>query len=450
MSDMNVQSKGPPGKKVQVFRSPRWAKDHAKKAKRKTQDDRNRRLKDKNKEKLTCPIQKTCQACRFINEPERESLDIKYQEGLKVLEDQGVLTNTQLTRPNPSPRQLEYRTHAKLAVRSYVQCANPEKSGGEGRRFAIGLFRPQSHQVVDISHCPLHRHTINRLVKDLKTELDESTLQPYDEAKLQGDLRYIAIRASHLTEELMVTFVVNHDGVQRDLKFLAMKLRQKGHQLSSVYMNVNNQSTNVIFGSQNKRLLGSDRLREELCGLSFEIGPTSFFQVNPWQAEVIYRRIEQLAGQESGQGVAWDLYCGIGQISMLLTQAGYRTLGIEENPQAIRDAQRNAIRNELTHQPSFLAGRVEDSLSSLPGWAQSPKLIVVNPSRKGIAPEVRRYLAETLRSRQDLRLIYLSCEVTTLARDLTEIIGSGRQVRQLEAYDMFPGTDKMEWLAVID
>ncbi|MFW7382067.1 MAG: 23S rRNA (uracil(1939)-C(5))-methyltransferase RlmD [Oligoflexus sp.] len=446
---MNAHSKGPPSKKVQVFRSSRWTKDHAKKDPVKARSDKKAKRPEFNAPKKACPIQETCQACRFINEDEKESLEIKYQEGLQVLNDLNVLVDTQLTKPQASPRQLEYRTHAKLAVRPYSQCANPERNAGD-RRFAIGLFKPQTHQVVDISHCPLHRHSINYFVRDLKAELEASNLLPYDENTQQGDLRYIAVRASHLTEELMVTFVVNHEGIRLELKNLAMKLRQKGHLLNSVYLNLNDQSTNVIFGQENKRLLGSDRLREELCGLSFEIGPTSFFQVNPWQAEVIYRRIEQLAGQESGQGVAWDFYCGIGQISMLLSQAGYRTLGIEENPQAIRDAQKNAIRNELTHQPSFMSGRVEDSLENLPGWAQDPKLIVINPSRKGIAPNVRQYLRDMLREKRDLRLIYLSCEVTTLARDLAELRESGRRVRQLEAYDMFPGTDKMEWLAVID
>lgn len=446
---MNDHSKGSSNKKAQVFRSSRWAKDHARKTVSNSSGTRDpRRSKAAAPEKISCGIQQICRTCRFINEDESESLGMKYHEGLKVLEEHKVLGGTQLTKPRPSPRPLEYRTHAKLAVRSSSQCVNMDPKSG--RRFAIGLFQPQSHNIVEISNCPLHRHSINHFVSDLKLELEESSLQPYDEQTQQGDLRYLAIRASHLTQELMVTFVLNHEGARLELKNLAMRMRQKGHNLSSVYINLNDQATNAIFGQQNKRILGSDRLREELCGFSFEIGPTSFFQVNPWQAEVIYRRIEQLAGGESGQGVAWDLYCGIGQISLLLTRTGYQTLGVEENPQAIRDAQRNAVRNELSHQPSFMTGRVEESLTHLPEWAQSPKLIVVNPSRRGIAQEVRSFLVEKLREKQDLRLIYLSCEVTSLARDLADLLASGRHLRQLEAYDMFPGTDKMEWLALID
>lgn len=441
---MNAQDdQNSPPKKANIYRSPRWSKDHAR-----HRPETRRRDPQKSPSNKPCRIADICQTCRFINRDYQESLETKYQEGLRQLNAANLLQDTQLTRPQASPRPLEYRTHAKLAVRPYHQCVNADKTSN--RRFAIGLFKPESHQVVDISHCPLHRHSINRVLKDLKTELEDSSLQPYDESSQEGDLRYIALRASHITEELMLTYIVTSDRCRVELKGIAMRLRQKGHQLSSVYMNTNDESTNVIFGSQNKRLLGSDRLREELCGLSMEIGPSSFFQVNPWQAELVYRRIEHIAGQESGQGVAWDLYCGIGLISMLLTQTGYRTLGIEENPQATRDAQRNCVRNELPHQPIFIAGRVENLLEDIPAWARQPKLVVVNPSRKGIAPPVRQYLNELLQERSDLRLVYLSCEVSTLARDLNDLKSSGRRLRQLEAYDMFPFTDKMEWLAVID
>jgi 23S rRNA (uracil1939-C5)-methyltransferase len=175
----------------------------------------------------------------------------------------------------------------------------------------------------------------------------------------------------------------------------------------------------------------------------------AFFQVNPWQASNIYRRIQQIAGTEAGQSVAWDLYCGVGMISMLLSQSGFRTLGIEENPQAIRDAQRNVVRNDLPNQPSFIAGRVEDLVDDLPGWAKSPKLIVVNPSRRGIAAPVRQALCSLLKQHPDCKLVYLSCEVTSLARDLQDLTKSGRTIRQVEGYDMFPYTDKMEWLTVL-
>lgn len=440
---MSDHPKGSSQKKPNVFRSSRWTSDHGEK--KLSNRTHSRPLQDSG----PCKIHSLCRTCTFINDDLGQSLESKTQKGLDILRQKGLMKTTQVVKAKPSPRQLEYRTHAKMAIRPYSLAVRPTSSKAS-KRFAIGLFQPESHKLVDIERCPLHRESIDRFVKELRVELENSTIQPYDEKLHQGDLRYLAIRASHLTQELMVTFVVRDPSVRLALKALAMKLRQLGHQMSSVYMNVNEQPSNVIFGPQNIRLIGSDRLREELCGLSFEIGPTSFFQVNPWQAEQIYHRIGQLAGQAPGQAVAWDLFCGIGQISLVLSQVGYQVLGIEENPQAIRDAQRNAVRNELDHQPSFMTGRVEQNIDQLPDWAQQPKLIVVNPSRRGLAPEVREFLRDRLAADKELRLIYLSCEVETLARDLEEITSGGRQLRQIEPFDMFPGTEKMEWLAIVD
>lgn len=432
--------------RVHTFRGALWTKDHARTG---ASSDRSRGFGGARRKGSVCGISEVCKTCKYINQDYASSLNEKYQKGLDLLgKEYGLLNGVKTCDPSPSPRNLEYRTHAKLAVRPFPE-ERRRRSFEQDTRFAIGLFEPESHKIIDLNFCPLHRRSIDRLVKDLRVHLEESSINPYDESDLSGDLRYLSIRASHLTEELMLTFVVTNETKRLEYKNIAMRLRQQGHQVSSVYLNINDQSTNAIFGKDSKRILGSDRLREELCGLGFEIGPSSFFQVNPWQASNIYRRIQQIAGTEANQSVAWDLYCGVGMISMLLSQSGFRTLGIEENPQAIRDAQRNVVRNDLPNQPSFIAGRVEDLVDDLPGWAKSPKLIVVNPSRRGIAAPVRQALCSLLKQHPDCKLVYLSCEVTSLARDLQDLTKSGRTIRQVEGYDMFPYTDKMEWLTVL-
>jgi 23S rRNA (uracil1939-C5)-methyltransferase len=128
---------------------------------------------------------------------------------------------------------------------------------------------------------------------------------------------------------------------------------------------------------------------------------------------------------------------------------GYRTLGIEENPQAIADAQLNARKNNLQEQATFIAARVEDSREAVPIWARSPELIVVNPSRRGLADTTRKHLARLLAMFPESRFLYVSCEAETLARDLVELTSTGFQVRQVEPFDMFPQTEKMEWVAVL-
>ena len=381
------------------------------------------------------------ECCADVELDYKQTLNDKYSKSLVHMKDKDLLTNVELLAPVVSPRPLHYRTHVKLAVR---------KSKSSERRLDIGLFKRDSHEVEHIHNCPIHRKTINWLLRDLAVELEASDITPYDEVTGEGDLRYIAIRASHLTEELMLTFVMTNENHKIALKNMVMVLRNKPHIISSVHININTENTNTIFGQSSKRILGSDRLREELCGLSFQIAPTSFFQVNPWQAENIYRRVEQIAGKSVVGGVAWDLYCGTGQISMLLAQSGFRTLGIEVNPQAIRDAQKNVVTNDISPAPHYVAGKVEEIQGDFPTWAEKPELIVVNPSRKGLSDSVRDYLKGVLRESPKVRLIYVSCEMETLARDVEDLTSEGHSMKQLEAFDMFPYTEKLEWLAVLN
>lgn len=386
-----------------------------------------------------CKISVACGTCEYINTPYRQSLEKKFAAGLDVLANAIDMNNVKVVPVYESPQKLHYRTHAKLAVRP-----SPE---GSQYRFAIGLFKKGSHDIVDLQDCPLHRRSINRLIRDLKEILEDSSLAPYDEENLSGDLRYVTVRSTHTTDGLMLTFVVTRK-LRSELKSIVNQLRSRGNRIVSAHMNLHSENNNAIFSDESTVLHGSRRIRETLCELSFELSPTSFFQVNPWTAQLCYRRIQQHAGRGSNN-VAWDLYCGVGQISMVLAQQGYRVLGIEQNPQAARDAQSNATLNDLQSQLHFIAGRVEDVQGAIPEWAWPPELIVANPSRKGISDDMLPFLVRALNKSKSSRLIYMSCDVTTLARDLEYLTNQGYKVRQVEGFDMFPFTDKMEWIAVV-
>jgi 23S rRNA (uracil1939-C5)-methyltransferase len=405
-----------------------------------------------------CHIKAKCGACKYVNLAYQSGLADKFEAGAQVLTEVAGVARGRILPPAESPRQLEYRSLFKLAVRpatspqTLAENVQSAAAGGESpNRFAIGLFEPGTHDVIDMDDCPLHTAPLKRLLRDLRVELNLSTLTPFDEATHTGQLRYIVARSAHLTGEIMLTFVVT-EPVKVDLKRLVAQLQRKEHKINSAHMNINTERGNAIFGAETVRIAGAEGLRERVVELDFEVGPTSFFQVNPWQAINLYRRIEQIAGQPAGTGqepVAWDLYCGIGQISLVLARLGYRVLGIEENPNAVVDAAANARRNHLTERAEFIASRVEDVQGKLPSWAQTPSLIVVNPSRRGLAESTRRHLSMLLVSNPTSRLVYVSCEVQTLARDLKELQKTGFQVRQIEPFDMFPQTDNMEWLVVM-
>jgi len=387
-----------------------------------------------------------CGSCVLVNSSYEPSLQAKFTKGLKHLEAANLLGTAQILGVNEAPRRLGYRTLVKLAVR-------PKASVGRDAsmdRFAIGLFEPGSHVVMDqIEHCPIHAPALRWMLRDLRRALNESPVQPWNETTGQGDLRYLVARSSHLTNEIMLTFVVSDTSQKAQLQKIVSRLKREGHKVASTHMNVNAESGNAIFGEETIRLSGNDRLRERLCDLGFEVGPTAFFQVNPWQAAMMYRRVEQLAGLASPGGVAWDLYCGIGQMSLMMARQGFRVFGVEENEAAVADAALNAKRNDLSERTTFLAARVEDSETAFPAWAQKPEIIVVNPSRRGLHEGARAHLAHVLRQNPDARFIYVSCEVETLARDLAALRHAGFRLRQVEAFDMFAHTDNLEWLAVM-
>lgn len=406
---------------------------------------------------VACAVKAQCGTCKFVNLDYQASLDEKVASGRKTLADAGLLATARVLPAVPSPRPLEYRSLFKLAVRpardeagdlKVEKSLDPLGAVASPRRFKIGLFAVGSHEVLDMDGCPLHTPPLRRLLQDLRTELEVSPLTPYDETSGSGDLRYIAARAAHLTGELMLTFVVTHP-FKLELRRIVQTLQRRGHKINSAHMNLHPEASNAIFGPKTERLAGADGLRERLCDLDFVVGPTSFFQINPWQAINLYRRVESVAGAAHGAS-AWDLYCGTGQISLILARLGYRTLGIEENPDAISDAKVNAKRNHLDDKAQFIASRVEEAQPLIPQWAQSPALIVANPSRRGLAESTRRHLAMMLASNPQARLVYVSCDVESLARDLKHLTElTGFQLRQAEPFDMFPQTSHTEWLAVL-
>lgn len=411
---------------------------------------------------LTCKISRECGSCAFINSEYQESLNQKYNKGKNLIASAASLTkSTVFLTAKPAPHKLGYRCYAKLALQVKQDAFKPSSQ----EDIKIGLYQPQTHQVIDISPCPVQTQVINDFVRDLKTVLFEAGISIYDEKTHKGELRYLAVRSAHLTGELMVTFVVTNPELKPKLRVLLNRLKDQDHKIYSAHININQKETNVIFGDEYIKISGADRLRERICDLDVEIGPGVFFQINPSQAELLYHRLEQLIGEiepiavateqitpqnnrNSSPKIAWDFYCGAGIITLLIARRGYRVLGIEENPQAIACAKINAEKNNLKDRLEFMTGQVEELYTEIPTWARMPDLLTVNPSRKGLAPAFKDFLKKHFKQRKNVKLIYVSCDVTTFARDIVDLKEAGFNLRQVEAFDMFPQTDKLEWLGV--
>ena len=199
----------------------------------------------------SCAIKSECGACKFVNTNYGESLRAKFDAGVQVLRDAGVLKEAQILDPMPSPTPFAYRSYFKLAVRPATQAqVSAAAKMGESRRFAIGLFEPGTHKVsVDMTSCPIHTKPLQSLLHDLQTEIEASVLQPYDEKSQSGDLRYVAARSAHLTGEIMLTFVVTNPQ-KFELIRLVNRLRRIGHKINSAHMNINKSTGNAIFAEE--------------------------------------------------------------------------------------------------------------------------------------------------------------------------------------------------------
>lgn len=405
---------------------------------------RNRPTRTPDAPKATCQIANACQSCAFINTKYSDGLAQKHQAGLKILEEKNLLSHAKVTQPMASPRPLGYRNQVKLVFResSHTECG-----------FRLGLYTPGSHNVIDTEGCPVQMPVINKWLKSFKTACIEhkQNLSFWDSKQEKGTLRYLMVRAGFRSDELQITFVCADNKLNSLLKKITRPMREN-FLISGVFVNIQADPGNVILGNHTDKLWGKDKLLTRLGDFEYRLAPESFFQLNFWQAEAMYSRISSLVGSSLGhesQPIAWDLYAGQGSIAMTLASRGYRVLAIEENPHSVTAGKENF--KQLTEPDSieYLPGKVEDHIAELPAWAIKPSVVIVNPSRRGLASKVRDQLSGYLKNSPGAILIYVSCEMESLARDLSCMQEHGTKLRQIESYDMFAQTNKVEWLAML-
>jgi len=330
-----------------------------------------------------------------------------------------------------APQTLGYRSHAKLVL---------ERTRGKVK---IGLYKRGTHEVVDIGNCPLHHPLINRIVEVVREEIDRQGIWTYDPKKGRGLLRYLVIRVSPAHGKALVTFVT----AQREYRAvttLAKWLQRKVPEVISVQENVNGSAGNVIFGRETLKILGMPDLIDRIGDLRLRLGPTSFLQVNHDQAARIYALVREWSALNPAE-TALDLYCGIGGIALNLAGDAGRVVGIEAVPEAVRNARENAGMNGLSN-CRFLDGDAAELLEDLQGDIPPDSVAVVNPPRKGCAPEVLKRLAEL----SPRTVIYVSCSPDTLARDLDLLARMGLRTLEVQPVDMFPQTPHVESVARLE
>lgn len=391
-----------------------------------------------------CKIHYTCGSCKYINSSYKKSLFVKYNKELQNFKELN-LSNIELisTQPQASEKELSYRSTIKLAVRSDIN-----------GNIVVGLFKPGTHHITAVKHCPVHLEEVNDLLQILTILLNKNKkcLLPFDEKTITGDLRYIVIRCSFITNEIQLILVTRDDSKKNVIRKIVSEINSNKINITSVFINVNSYNTNRIFGDKFIKLRGKDHLLTKLNHVPLFVSPGSFLQVNPWVASSIYQRIKEITGETDRTKVAWDLYSGIGPITIHLAKLGFKVWSSEENESSTNDAIKNLQLNNIkADQTTVSVGKTEDCLrEKLPSWAKKPSTIVVNPSRRGLDEVTCETIGEQIKNNKNFEhMIYVSCEARTLARDLKKILPYGGCIRQLESFDMFPQTEKLEWVAVV-
>lgn len=301
--------------------------------------------------------------------------------------------------------------------------------GGSWREPELGFYRRRSHQIISIENCPISMTELSPIVGAVKTWMSRCRVQPYDEVTGKGLLRHVVIR-SNRRGDVMVLLVAASDRLP-EVSMLTELLQKAMLGFRALHLSVNRARNNVILGSSSRKLWGADTIEETLLGLTFEIAPLSFFQVNPDQCERLYEGAIRLAALRP-EDIVVDAYAGAGTISLCMAGSAQKVIGIEIVPQAVEAARRNAARNGITN-AEFHLGAVEDVLPGLVGQGLHPDVVLLDPPRKGVEQPV---IDAVLRTRPR-RVVYVSCHVPTQARDVKLLREGGYRLEACQPVDMF-------------
>jgi len=380
-----------------------------------------------------CEAFPCCGGCAFRHISYEAELVIKHREAGETLRRIGGIE----LEPEPimgaeSPER--YRNKALLPV-----CM-------ENGRMRAGYYARHSHRVVYSADCRLQPEVFSRLARAVCAWAEEAGCSVYDEGTGKGLLRHIYLRQTQERTQLLACLVINGKGVPQADRLIA-RLRAENPAVKGVLLNHNMQDTNVVLGPEETLLWDAGQITETLCGLEFTLSPQSFFQVNPKQAERLYRlagEMVALSGERAltGNERVLDLYCGTGTIGLTMARDCAELVGVEAVPQAVEDARRNAENNGISN-ARFLCMDAARAAAQLVGEGWRPDVVLLDPPRKGCEATLLQAVAEMAPG----RVVYVSCDPATLARDLKLLRGMGYEAVRVVPVDMFPRTGHVEMIA---
>jgi 23S rRNA (uracil1939-C5)-methyltransferase len=369
-----------------------------------------------------CPYVKRCGGCQIQQLDYAPQLAFKTNKVRESLKRIGKLEGIPVRDCLGMAEPFFYRNKLQFAV-------------GQGK---IGLYAVNSHDIVDIEKCYIQHPDTDAMILAVRRFLDEKKISIYDELKHEGLVRHLVARYSFSQQKMMVVLVINGDDLPESDEFV--RRLSELPVVGGVFLNHNTKAGDTVLGDRVTRIWGEPFLLEKIGDIEFEISPLSFFQVNPAQTEILYDKVMTYAGLTGSQTV-WDVHCGVGSISLFLAKKAKEVFGVDIVDAAIDDARRNAARNGIQN-AKFFVGDAEKIVSNGP----AADVVVLDPPRKGCDESLLRAVA----AMAPKRIVYVSCDPVTLARDLQILDQLGHKTREIQPVDMFPHTVHVEAVAKLE
>ena len=391
-----------------------------------------------------CPVARQCGGCQIQEMDYQAQLRFKQELVKNNIERIGHISDYQMMPVIGMDEPFHYRNKAQYPV-------GMDKDGN----IVMGFFAGRTHHIIDNTDCALGAKINSRILGIIKEYMQDNKIKPYDEDKHAGTVRHILIRNGYHTDQIMVCLVINAESIKNS-DDLVKRLKDIDG-MTSIMININRNKTNVILGDTCKTLWGKSYIEDYICDIRYQISPLSFYQVNPKQTEKLYSKALEYAGL-TGNETVWDLYCGIGTISLFMAAKARKVYGVEIVPQAIEDAKNNARLNNIDN-TEFFVGKAEEivpafyeelSRKAANGDEEAkrgihPDVVVVDPPRKGC----EETLLETVVKMSPKRMVYVSCDSATLARDLKFMEEHGYKVEKVQAVDQFGNTVHVETVVLL-
>ena len=368
-----------------------------------------------------CPAFPVCGGCDFLHISYEEELRLKGKRVEDALRRIGGF-DISVAPAAPSFRR-GYRNKAQFPLAM--------ASG----RAAFGFYRRRSHDVVPVGRCLIQGARANALAAAVCRWIDESGAEVYDETDHAGLVRRIYVREG--AHGCLLCLVINGGAVPQG-ELLIELARAAAPDLRGIVLNINRERTNRVLGQKSLTLWGEDGLTDSLSGITFDLAPEAFYQINHTQAEALYARAIELAELTPGD-TALDLYCGVGTITLLLARSCGEAIGCEIVPEAVENARENARRNAIGN-ARFILGDAGEAASALAREGLRPRVIVCDPPRKGMDEQT----VEAIAAMAPERVVYISCDPASLARDCARLAARGYALKSADAFDMFPATANVE------